>query len=492
MDNTICEIVPSLRGGIKINVNGYLMVKDKNRDNKFYWCCEKRSALKCNGRATTILDREQHYLQDTSDHNHAPEASRFGTIKTINTIKGKAREADDLPSQIIQSTISNTANSQEVYTSLPSNEALRKSIRRIRNTDFLSEPESVEDITIPENMKVTLDGVNFLVKDSTIGENRILLFTTVTNIRNLEQSCLWIMDGTFKTVPTLFRQLYTIHARVGGDENSRIMPLVYALMSSKSRECYERLFQDLIDFGNEQDLHLQPRFILTDFEQAAINASCIKFPSAQNKGCLFHLAQSVYRKIQATGFAIRYGTDENFSLVIRQIPALAFLNPADIPAAFDRLKDEIPAEAVGVVQWFEDNYVHGRARRTLRNGTIVRDTPMFPPRLWSVANNLEYALPRTTNSVEAWHRRWEVLVGRDCVGLFKLIKEMQKEQSKVELDMEMVLRGTPRPPQKLQDRNREIRIQTVLNDRNNHNNRNNRNIRSTMEFLRGIAHNISF
>ncbi|CAJ0873244.1 6311_t:CDS:2 [Entrophospora sp. SA101] len=155
------------------------------------------------------------------------------------------------------------------------------------------------------------------------------------------------MDDTFKTVPTLFRQLYTIHTCVG----------------------------DLIDFSNEQDIHLQPQFILTDFEQAAINASCIKFPSAQNKGCLFHLAQSVYCKIQAT--------------------------------AFDWLKDEIPTEAVGVVQWFEDNYVHGRARRALRNGTIVQDTPMFPPRLWSVANNVEYALPHTTNSVEAWHRRWE-------------------------------------------------------------------------------------
>ena len=136
-------------------------------------------------------------------------------------------------------------------------------------------------------MKVTLDGVNFLVKDSTVGEDRILLFTTVTNVCNLEQSCLWIMDGTFKTVPTLFRQLYTIHGRVGGDENSRIMPLVYALMSRKSRECYERLFQDLIDFSNEQDIHLRPQFILTDFEQAAINSASAKFPSAQNKGAFF-------------------------------------------------------------------------------------------------------------------------------------------------------------------------------------------------------------
>ena len=101
------------------------------------------------------------------------------------------------------------------------------------------------------------------------------------------------------------------------------MPLVYALMSSKSWECYERLFQDLIDFSDEQDIHLQPQFILTDFEQAAINAANTKFPSTQNKGCLFHLAQSVYRKIQTSGLAVRYGTDENFSLLIRQIPDLA-------------------------------------------------------------------------------------------------------------------------------------------------------------------------
>lgn len=483
IDNNICEVVTSLRGGIKINVNGYLMVKDKNRDNKYYWCCEKRNALGCNGRATTILDGEQHYLQQTSDHNHAPEANRFDIIKSINIVKEKAKETDDRPIQIIQNIISSTSNSQEVNTSLPSNEALRKSIKRVRRADFPSEPESIEDIDIPEDMKVTLDGVNFLVKDSIVGEDRILLFTTATNVRNLGESRLWIMDGTFKTVPTLFRQLYTIHGRVGGNDNSRIMPLIYALMSSKSRECYERLFQDLIDFSDEYDIHLRPQFILTDFEQAAINAANTKFQSAQNKGCLFHLAQSVYRKIQTSGLTTRYGTDENFSLSIRQIPALAFLTPTDIPAAFDQLKVNIPAEADGVVEWFENNYVHGRARRTLRNGIIVRDAPMFPPHLWSVANNIEYALPRTTNSVEAWHRRWEVLVGREHVGIFKIIKEMQKEQKKVELDIEMILRGTPRPSQKQRDRDRENRIQTVLNDRNN---------RSIIDFLRGIAHNISF
>lgn len=57
------------------------------------------------------------------------------------------------------------------------------------------------------------------------------------------------MDGTFKTVPNIFLQMYTIHAPVGGI-NSRILPLVYILMSSKNQKCYEHLFQDLIEIGN--------------------------------------------------------------------------------------------------------------------------------------------------------------------------------------------------------------------------------------------------
>ena len=46
----ICEVVTSIRNKSKINVHGYLMVKDKNRNNRYYWSCEKHYALRCNGR----------------------------------------------------------------------------------------------------------------------------------------------------------------------------------------------------------------------------------------------------------------------------------------------------------------------------------------------------------------------------------------------------------------------------------------------------------
>jgi hypothetical protein len=38
---------------------------------------------------------------------------------------------------------------------------------------------------------------------------------------------------------------------------------VYALMTSKTEECYTRLFQNLNDFAAENELDLNPQFILT-------------------------------------------------------------------------------------------------------------------------------------------------------------------------------------------------------------------------------------
>jgi len=409
------------------------------------------------------------------------EASRMTVLRTVNALKRRAQDTDELPAQIIRTVT--TSGPPETHPYLPSSDALRQTINRLRHSEFPVEPTTLGELNIPEHLTRTLDGTRFLVRDSIIGEDRVLLFTTIANIRHLQESTFWIMDGTFKTVPNLFMQLYTIHGRIGTGNNSRIVPLVFSLMSRKTEACYRQLFQDLIDYSDDNGMQLQPRFILTDFEQAAINAARIEFVNVQNKGCHFHLAQNVYRKVQAAGLSARYNSDEPFSMAMRQLPALAFLSPRNIPAAFDELRTIIPTAANDIVLWFEETYIRGRPRRSLRNGNIARFPPLFPPTFWSVVDNMEYAFPRTQNSVEAWHRRWDTLVGSAHVGVFKIIEHMRKEQSQVMLNIEATLRGAPRPRQRRQTIIRERRIRRVFN---------NRNQMSVMAFLRGIAHNICF
>jgi len=83
----ICEVVTSIRNQSKINVYGYIMIKDKNRNHKYYWYCEKRDKLQCKRQATTMLAEDQHHLVKSSEHNHAAEASRVQVIKRINLLK---------------------------------------------------------------------------------------------------------------------------------------------------------------------------------------------------------------------------------------------------------------------------------------------------------------------------------------------------------------------------------------------------------------------
>ena len=75
------------------------------------------------------------------------------------------------------------------------------------------------------------------------------------------------------------------------------------------------------------------------------------------------------------------------------------------------------------------------------------------------------------------------MVGWVHVGLFKIIKDLQDEQHQIESNIKSILQGAPRPKQKKHDREHESRVQMVYNDREN---------RPILDFLRGIAHNISF
>ncbi|CAF1585084.1 unnamed protein product [Didymodactylos carnosus] len=314
-------------------------------------------------------------------------------------MKELAQISNDQPAQIISNVIA--ATSREIQPCLSRKDALRQQIKRAKRVCHEEvEPKTLDDFTLPDAYSITLSGMRF-AKDITDGTERILLFTTSENLKWLQEAKFWIMDGTFKTVPTLFRQLYSIHAPAGGNVNFRIIPLVYALLSKKTEELYQRLFQELNELADENELELKPDFVLTDFEKGSISAVKSEFPSAQSKGCHFHLGQSVYRQIQDAGLTKKYGTDQNFSLLIRHIPALAFLSPLEIPDAFDEVKAILPSDAEPIIQWFENNYVHGRVKRTLRNGRVQRHNPLYPPELWSVFDNMEFAFPRTRNKVEA-------------------------------------------------------------------------------------------
>jgi len=156
-------------------------------------------------------------------------------------------------------------------------------------------------------------------------------------------------------------------------------------------------------FRISRNLTLQPWWL--DFEAAARQAVSRVFPNAQIHGCLFHLGQSVWRRIQNDGLQQLYSEDTDFALHLRLLTALAFVPVADVETAFDFVASNFPAEAASVLDYFEDVYICQPTRRGNRRAVL------FPPNSWNIHDCVVNDLPRTNNSVEDWHQAFQRSIG---------------------------------------------------------------------------------
>lgn len=271
----------------------------------------------------------------------------------------------------------------------------------------------------------------------------MILMSTQENLRNLSKAKCWLMDGTFDVVPSIMQQLFTIHAQIG----NQVVPLVYCLMSKKSIVAYEEVFYELMFHACQYGLELQPDTIISDFEKASVAAAKSYFPAATFKGCLFHLGQILWRRVQHLGLAKKYGTDEAFSLSVRMLLCLAFVEPELIPQYFQTLYGTLDYDAKRLARWFRANYIGSK-----------RKNSNYVPEFWSIAYNVRLNLPKTTNNVEAWHRRLQAIIGKSHIGVYAIIEEMGAESIYVSHRIQKIESGESKAIKKKQViRNRQIK-----------------------------------
>ena len=215
----------------------FLYIKDKNRDDLHYWVreCKGPKEMRCTTRATTICIEDQHKIRkfNATQHNHAPQARKPEVSKVCTQMKELAQISNDQPAQIITNVMATI--SREIQPCLPRKDVLRQQIKRAKRVCNEVEPKTLNEFKLPGAYCTTFSGQPF-AKDDTGGNERVLILTTSENLKWLQEAKYWLMDGTFKTVPTLFRQLYSFMHLLAEYINFRIVPLVYALMTKKSEE----------------------------------------------------------------------------------------------------------------------------------------------------------------------------------------------------------------------------------------------------------------
>lgn len=353
---------------------------------------------------------------------------------------------------------------------LPAVEAMRRSIRRQRRraAQPLPGPRNREDVDLPERYRKTADDQQFLQVD-TGGADRLLIFATNDGLDLLQNSTHWLCDGTFKSAPTIFFQLYTFHAIV----QDRVVACLYALLPNKREETYHQLLERILELRP----NMRPESVMTDFECAMKNAVNAAFDGVQVSHCHFHLCQNVFRHVQGKGLQQAYVNDETLSLHVRMLMALPFLPPDDVIDGFVELADDCSDELEPVVEYFESTYIGKRHR----NGRWRH--PLFPIPSWNVHNRAELGLPRTNNPSEGSHSRLAANLACQHPDLFKLIEALVREASLSRLNVTHALIGHQPPPKRKKYNNKEKRIETLLEKYDTTN---------KLTFLRGIALNIVF
>ena len=262
----MAEFIQSEKDRPILLMDGFLYVKDKQVRSKVYWKCQ-HFAEKCKGRAITV---DGSISSVSGEHNHSGNPTNVEVRKFLDKVKSDARTTRDSPHYIVSNAASELSGC--VAAALPQTSSLKRSIRRVRQEEQCrSTVNHRNQLILSEEDTKTNKGKAFLMFDSGEVEDRMLVFSTEKNLNVLASCKHYFMDGTFKTVPVIFDQLYTIH----GMKNGYVIPLVYALLPNKREETYSNFLRTVKTIAPTLDVES----VNTDFEPAVVKAIKEELPS---------------------------------------------------------------------------------------------------------------------------------------------------------------------------------------------------------------------
>jgi hypothetical protein len=101
--------------------------------------------------------------------------------------------------------------SPEVLVRLP---VLCNSVSNICSIRRRNKIQAIRSVNFPETLKYTQSGVNFLLYDNANLSNHILIYSTNANLIHLANSKVWVCDGTFRSAPYKYNQIYTLQGLI--------------------------------------------------------------------------------------------------------------------------------------------------------------------------------------------------------------------------------------------------------------------------------------
>ena len=168
-----------------------------------------------------------------------------------------------------------------------------------------SRMETLEELQEQGQVYKTNKGEKFVSTINTLAE--IVMFTCATNLESLCEIDDIYLDGTFKSTPKFFEQVYIWH----GCKNGNYVPLLFFLLPGKSEVVYQAMIHMAVEACSKLSFTLNPKTVRIDFEKPMYNALQSTLLNAEVLCCRFHLGQSWHRKIVDLNLGNDYKDNES-------------------------------------------------------------------------------------------------------------------------------------------------------------------------------------
>lgn len=410
------EIVPKGRG-FNLIYQGHRLKKNRDINGTRHWRCTESG---CRGKVKTRIG-EGNFPEviSSTEHNHPADDELVFTTRIKADLCHLATEDLLKPLQKIYRDYKATLPMTDML--VPDYSSCHTIMWRARRKHFPPPPSSRDGVTFEGEWGQTHRGEEFIINHA---EDQFTCGTD-DNLCQLAQCKKILMDGTFKSAPKHYDQLYSIH---GLSDEGHLHGLVYSCLADRTTEAYCDMFAAIKRRMATLGLEWNPETIVVDFEPAMLNALRVHFPNSNVQGCYFHHTQAIWRHVQQLGLTTVYRDVPAVKKHVRKLMALAFLPVVAVRPAFYQLKDDPIVEEHGLEElfaYFERTWL----------GT-------FKPILWNVHDKSL----RTNNRLEGWHHRFNRYLGKHHPGVFEFILALKAEQSIVEQEIQQMRLGArPKP-----------------------------------------------
>ena len=487
----------SSKGGDMYCVNGVAYhvreVRKSAKTNELtvYLRCSKKTKYKCLG-VNRIVSGKLIYLEHEG-HLCPPDPLIGELLEAENNIRERAaKEINIRPAKLVDEELMKMHQESKIY--LKSTRNLKQTILRERRKNKGKMAKTIQDMDVP---RILLPGnVPFVLFDSKDEEpdSRLIILGTSNGLKWLGQSEEWDGDGTFDCTPTSlterFSQFYSHHGCIKNDK----FPMIFSLMQKKDVESYKRLLKVLKFKMSELGTKSKPFVIKvnhggvmnSDMEKAVQIAEKEEFPGAKKQNCLFHLRQRTQKVVGDCELKCYTFSNEEFNEDIRMLDACCFLPPDIVKPVFNELKNDFVkrnSKALPILENVDKYLVNGYINK---RGEQV--DPAWYPSEWSVYERVMRRRTRTTDKIEAWHRRLQALFSRPHQNLETFLITIAEEWNFIENNISKLLYGVPREeifePKSKSEREREERIVRVVTTMADY--------EDSLDYLRNVARAMRF